>query len=110
MSDVGELTRLTPGQQIVFGGNRVVSVGAELAEAFRPGDRLVVVQSTGALVHIPARIAGVVDGAITAAAAAFSELARCSDEAIVTFFKNVCMLFGRKPPAAAASCTTAPKW
>ena len=86
MSDVGELTRLTPGQQIVFGGNRVVSVGAELAEAFRPGDRLVVVQSTGALVHIPARIAAVVDGAITAAAAAFSELARCSDEAIVTFF------------------------
>ena len=87
MSDVGALTRLSPGQPIVFGGNRVVSVDAELAEAFRPGDRLVVVQATGALVHIPSRIAGVVDGAISAATEAFSELARCSDDAIVAFFE-----------------------
>ena len=88
MSDVGALTRLSPGQPIVFGGNRVVSVDAELAEAFRPGDRLVVVQATGALVHIPSRIAGVVDGAISAATEAFSELARCSDDAIVAFFED----------------------
>ena len=88
MSDVGALTNLEPGQPIVFGGNRVVTVGAELADAFRPGDRLVVVQATGALVHIPSRIAGVVDAAIGAATAAFSELARCDDEAIAAFFET----------------------
>jgi len=82
------LTRLSPGQPIVFGGNRVVSVDAELAEAFRPGDRLVVVQATGALVHIPSRIVGVVDGAISAATAAFGALARCPDDAIATFFET----------------------
>jgi glutamate-5-semialdehyde dehydrogenase len=88
VSDVGALARLTPGQPIVFGGNRVVSVGTELAEAFRPGDRLVVVQATGALVHIPSQIADLVGGAVGAATAAFSELARCDDEAITTFFET----------------------
>jgi glutamate-5-semialdehyde dehydrogenase len=88
VSGVGALTHLVPGQPIVFGGNRVVTVGAELAEAFRPGDRLVVVQATGALVHIPSRIAGAVDAAISAASEAFSELARCDDEAIATFFET----------------------
>ena len=87
MSEIAALTHLAPGQPIPFGGNRVAFVGAELADAFRPGDRLVVVQASGALVHIPSRIAGVVDGAITAATAAFAELARCGDGAIATFFE-----------------------
>ncbi len=48
------LERLEPGQPIVFGGDRVTPVPAELAAAFRPGDRLVVVQETGDLLHVPA--------------------------------------------------------
>ncbi|MET0661788.1 MAG: aldehyde dehydrogenase family protein [Ilumatobacteraceae bacterium] len=106
MSDVHALTHLTPGQPIVFGGNRVVSVGVELADAFRPGDRLVVVQATGALVHIPSRIARVVDGAISAATVAFTELARCDDEAIATFFETFAARLDDDPtfaPIAAAN-------
>ena len=48
------LERLEPGQVIVFGGDRTTTVPADLAAAFSPGDRLVVVQETGALLHVPA--------------------------------------------------------
>ena len=34
------LEQLTPGQQIPFGGDQVATGGAEIAAAFRPGDRL----------------------------------------------------------------------
>ncbi len=88
MSDVGALTRLVAGQPIVFGGDRVVMVDDTLAAAFRPGDRLVVVQATGALVHIPSPIAATVDAAVGAAAAAFSALTACSDAAISDFFEQ----------------------
>jgi glutamate-5-semialdehyde dehydrogenase len=80
------LTRLTPGQEIPFGGDRVSRVPAELAAAFQPGDRLVVVQSTGALLHIPAAVHAVVESAIADAVAGFEELAGCSDDAISGFF------------------------
>ena len=50
---VEELTSLAPGQRIVFGGNRTVQVTDELAAAFEPGDRLIVVDDTGDLLHIP---------------------------------------------------------
>ena len=46
------LTRLDPGMPIVYGGNRVAKVSAELAATFSEGDRLVVVQDTGDLLHI----------------------------------------------------------
>ena len=48
----GQLTNLTPGMAIPFGGDRVTVVSAELAAAFTAGDRLVVVQSTGDLLRI----------------------------------------------------------
>src|SRR5690349_5985825 len=39
-SQTGRLERLEAGQAIVYGGDRVAHVSAELAAAFRPGDRL----------------------------------------------------------------------
>jgi glutamate-5-semialdehyde dehydrogenase len=80
------LERLTAGQQIPFGGDRVVRVQHELAAAFRPGDRLVVVQDTGALLHIPAVEHDLVAGCVSDAVAGFAALARCSDDAITIFF------------------------
>ena len=54
MSDVsGELSSLTEGQQIVYGGNRFSTVSAELATAFSPGDRVIVDPGSGALLHVP---------------------------------------------------------
>ncbi len=80
------LGSLSPGQAIPFGGDRVVFVDDALAAAFRPGDRLVVVQETGALLRIPEAEHALVDAAVTAALDGFAELASRSDEAITAFF------------------------
>lgn len=80
------LERLTPGMPIVFGGDRVAEVSPELAAAFQPGDRLVVVQETGDLLHVPAAIQALASDAVSQAHAAFAELANASDQQIVNFF------------------------
>jgi glutamate-5-semialdehyde dehydrogenase len=82
----GRLLRLEPGQQIPYGGDRVTTVPAELAEAFQPGDQLIVVQSTGGLVHVPAAEQAAADEAVSAAQAALLELAAVPDAAISAFF------------------------
>ncbi len=82
------LTALTAGQQLVFGGDQVTEVSAELAAAFQAGDRLVVVQDDGALLHIPANEHAIVDSAVTAACAGFAELAAVTDDAISVFFEQ----------------------
>jgi glutamate-5-semialdehyde dehydrogenase len=80
------LTRLTEGQEIPFGGDRVACVSAELAAAFCEGDRLIVVQATGALLHIPASIDALVAGAVNDAVEAFTRLPSISDDQISDFF------------------------
>jgi glutamate-5-semialdehyde dehydrogenase len=77
---------LTPGQPIPFGGDRVTEVTPELAAAFEAGDRLVVVHETGDLLHVPRREHELVSSAVGAAAAAFAELARVTDEQLTRFF------------------------
>ena len=47
------LTSITAGMAIPYGGDKVTYVPDELAGAFSAGDRLIVVQDTGALLHIP---------------------------------------------------------
>ena len=64
------------GQPIVFGGDRVATVDEALAAAFRAGDRLVVVQETGDLLHVPAAEHAAAGAAVDAAVAAFAALAR----------------------------------
>jgi glutamate-5-semialdehyde dehydrogenase len=89
---VTALTSLQAGQQIVFGGDRVSEVSQELADAFAPGDRLVVVQHDGALLHIPAAEFALVDEAVTSASDAFGRLAAASDDAISDFFERFAKL------------------
>jgi glutamate-5-semialdehyde dehydrogenase len=80
------LTGLTPGQQIVFGGDRVATVGDELAAAFVAGDRLIVDQTSGALLHVPQAEQAVASAAVGAAVDAFGDLASCADDQISAFF------------------------
>lgn len=80
------LTGLTPGMPIVFGGNRVVTVSEDLAAAFRPGDRLVVVQDTGDLLHIPGAEWERAGAAVNAAVAAFTEMGSATGDQLATFF------------------------
>jgi len=83
----GRLEALAPGQAIPFGGDRCAYVTPELAAAFRPGDRLVVVQGTGDLLHIPAREHAAAEAAVGRAAAAFARMGEVSDAAITAFFE-----------------------
>lgn len=89
MVPVQRLEALQPGQVIPFGGNRTVRVADDLADAFRPGDHLVVVQDTGALLHVPAADQGLVERAVDAARDAFMQLARASDDQITAFFDTM---------------------
>jgi glutamate-5-semialdehyde dehydrogenase len=80
------LERLSEGMPIPYGGNRVTRVPAELANAFAPGDHLVVVQEDGALLHIPAAVWSVARNAVDRAAAAFAAMGTVSDHEISGFF------------------------
>jgi glutamate-5-semialdehyde dehydrogenase len=83
---IAALESLVAGQAIPFGGDRVTHVDPELAARFRAGDRLLVVQSSGALLHVPAAVHELVDRAVADAAAGFAALAACSDDQISDFF------------------------
>jgi glutamate-5-semialdehyde dehydrogenase len=80
------LEQLQPGQVIVVGGDRIVTVGDELAASYRAGDRLVVVPDTGDLLHVPAADAELATVAVDAASAAFGAMAAMTDEQITAFF------------------------
>ena len=80
------LDKLTPGMPIPFGGNRVATVSPELAAAFQAGDRLVVVQESGALLHVPATVQAVAEAAVGRAHEAFGRMGQASDEQITQFF------------------------
>jgi glutamate-5-semialdehyde dehydrogenase len=103
MSD--RLRTLRQGQPIVYGGDRVTEVPADLAGAFADGDRLIVVQDTGSLLHVPAAEQAVATEAIDLAAAAFVGLSECGDDQITTFFERFAANFvdddGFAPIAAA---------
>ncbi|MDG2111697.1 MAG: glutamate-5-semialdehyde dehydrogenase, partial [Actinomycetota bacterium] len=81
------LERLTPGMPIVYGGDRVTEVSAELAAAFASGDRLVVVQTTGDLLHLPREQWETATGAVGRAHAAFGAMGAVTDEQITRFFE-----------------------
>jgi glutamate-5-semialdehyde dehydrogenase len=84
--EVRALTGLTVGQEIPFGGDRIAVVPAGLAAQFVTGDRLIVVQSSGALLRIPADVSELVEHAVADACGAFAELARAGDDQISDFF------------------------
>lgn len=71
---------------IPYGGDRITTVSDSLARAFQPGDRLQVVQSTGALLHIPAAVQGLVEASVGAATQAFRDLARAPAGAVAAFY------------------------
>ena len=83
---IEQLRSLSAGQPIVFGGDRVTFVPSDLAARFAPGDRLVVVDDSGALLHVPAAEHARATAAVDAALAAFDALGSCSDAQLTQFF------------------------
>jgi len=82
-----ELDSLSAGMPVPYGGDRVTTVPPELAAAFRAGDRLVVVQETGDLLHIPAAEWEVAAASVDRAADAFSRLGGIPDDRITYFYE-----------------------
>lgn len=82
----GRLEALAPGQAIPFAGDRVAYVTPELANAFRSGDRLIVVQDTGDLLHVPAREHAIAGDAVGQASQAFARMGEVADSQITAFF------------------------
>jgi glutamate-5-semialdehyde dehydrogenase len=80
------LRELTPGMPVIFAGDRITHVSQELADAFRPGDRVVVAQDTGDLLHIPSEVALIASNAVKAAADAFQEMGRITDQQVSSFY------------------------
>ena len=87
-TSTGALTSLEPGMVIPFGGRHWVRVDEDLARAFRPGDRLLVLQTDGTLIHVTAAVAACVDGSVARAQKAF-EVMRDLDQNKVTDFYRV---------------------
>lgn len=82
------LTHLEPGMPIVFGGDRVTRVSQELADAFEPGDRLVVVQDTGALLHISGADWETARSAVGTAYAAFGQMGAVDTDQLTAFYEH----------------------
>ncbi len=83
---------LTDGRRrVFFGGDRFARWSIRHSrQPSVPGDRLVVVQATGALLHIPAEVAiDLVDRAVARRPFAFDELARCDDERDLRILRRV---------------------
>lgn len=80
------LEALQAGMIIPYGGDRFTTVPADLAAAFKPGDRLLIVPEDGALLHIPAEVQSKATDAVGRAHAAFQSLGAIGDEAITAFY------------------------
>jgi glutamate-5-semialdehyde dehydrogenase len=82
------LTQLHKGMPIVYGGNKVATVDAALAAAFSEGDRLVVVQDTGDLLHIPSDVWDTAFAAVGAATDAFSVMGTVTGDQLGVFYRS----------------------
>jgi glutamate-5-semialdehyde dehydrogenase len=82
------LDGLTAGMPILWGGDKLTLVPEELAARFAPGDRLLVMQETGALLHVPGQIHEIAHTAVSRAREAFAGMSRVSDDEITAFFEG----------------------
>jgi glutamate-5-semialdehyde dehydrogenase len=81
------LEHLEPGMPILFGGDRATHVDRELAEAFRPGDALIVLQDRGDLLHVPRADRDAARDAVDAAVAAFDRMGEVDDDRLDAFYE-----------------------
>jgi glutamate-5-semialdehyde dehydrogenase len=88
MTALEPVIALKAGTPILVGGNHQVFVTTALADAFRPGDALAVVESNGnaEVLHVPASERVVAERAVSRAVQAFGMMSAVSDRQISTFF------------------------
>lgn len=83
----GELSSLEPGMVIPFGGRHWVRVDEDLARVFRPGDRLLVLQTDGTLIHVTSAVAASVEGSVARARKAFEVMRNLDQDRVSDFYR-----------------------
>jgi glutamate-5-semialdehyde dehydrogenase len=86
------LTTLPAGMPLLVGGDRVVHVSEQLAAAFAPGDRLIVLDDTGDVLHVPAAEQQVATAAVDRAVDAFGRMGAVSDDQVSGFYETFAAL------------------
>ena len=81
------LTSLPAGMPLLVGGDRVVHVDEQLAAAWSPGDRLIVLDDTGDVLHVPADAQATAEAAVTRAVEAFGRMGGVTDEQVSAFYE-----------------------
>ena len=82
------LNKLSPGMPVLFGGDRVARVPDDLAARFLPGDRLIVTQRSGDLLHVPADVHRIAGEAVGRAHTAFQAMGSVTDQRITRFYEE----------------------
>ncbi|CAN5435192.1 glutamate-5-semialdehyde dehydrogenase [soil metagenome] len=80
------LHQITAGMPLLVGGDRLTTVPAEVAEAFRPGDALLVTPDTGEVLHLPAADRAAARAAVDAATEAFAAMGTVTDAQVDAFY------------------------
>lgn len=80
------LEHLVEGMVIPWGGTNISRVSADLADAFNPGDSLIVRQDTGELIHLPEAARTAAETAVTDAVDAFGVMGSVTDDQITDFY------------------------
>jgi glutamate-5-semialdehyde dehydrogenase len=88
MNKVEKLGSLKEGIQLLVGGNRLLTVGQELASQFKPGDHLAIVEKTNEVLHIPQTEKVVAEQAVTTTLSAFAQMGVVTDAQIDKFFEG----------------------
>lgn len=81
------LEKLEPGMAVPYGGDKFTRVSEALAANFKAGDRLLVIQDDGALLHVPAAQQALAADAVGRAHAAFAAMGAVDDAAVDAFFE-----------------------
>ncbi|MHB1000990.1 MAG: aldehyde dehydrogenase family protein [Armatimonadota bacterium] len=88
MAERTTLTRLEAGMPILAGGDQVIYITPELADAFKSGDKLIVVRNTGDVLHITSDIHNLAKNAVDKALSAFDEQQNASDDHFTHFYNK----------------------
>lgn len=90
----GSLTSLTAGMQIPFGGDRFATVDESLAKEFAAGDKLYVVQTTGALRRVPREVSEIVADTVDRAVAAAETMRQAQPADVIRFYREFAKRLG----------------
>jgi glutamate-5-semialdehyde dehydrogenase len=91
MSKITPLLALPKGTRLLLGGDKLIEVPDAIAERFRPGDAVVVVEATSEVLLLPAAERALASDAVGRAHKAFGAVSEASDAVISSFFERFAM-------------------